>query len=95
MGMSRDWCVVIWKLFIMFVLIYLFQNVNAHLGGQRCRIASSTAATIQLKLLVRAKCVRQRLALHRLVENVVASINSVISLFLPLTFLIFLLNLRC
>ena len=33
-------------------------------------------------ILVRAKCVRQRLALHTVVENVVASINTVIFSFL-------------
>jgi hypothetical protein len=33
-----------------------------------------------MKLLVRAKCVRQRLALHTLVENVVSTINTILLL---------------
>jgi hypothetical protein len=49
--------------------------------------------------LVRAKCVRQRVALHTLVENVVASINTTIFSFFflspALTFIGLLLNLGC
>jgi hypothetical protein len=39
---------------------------------------ANEVASINTVILVRAKCVRQRLVLHTLVENVVASINTII-----------------